>query len=411
MKALILIVSFCFAGNVLLAQSLGKGYYVVVGAYAASKETYAQKFAESLKKEGFNAMYAKDGKRKLFLVYVERYEELPSSLGGMRKARREKFPEAWVRIIRDNEPTTDDVAKKEEKTIEPKPQETITEVKEPEEKEAAKKESPVPVATDTVSSSPPVVTSSPPVAQPPSPSSPRLTFNMFDATNSKPIDGQIEIIDAERARLIQKNKASDTVFLPDPKSKSGTVSFITDVFGYRKTQLEVNYSQPVVDSTKHYIDHYMDRDGDFYVMQFEMIRYHKGDIATLYNVFFFNDAAIMMPASKYELNKLLDLMQSNPNYRIKLHGHTNGNSHGKIIYMGPSKDFFSLKAPDVKEGKGTAKELSGARAEVIKEWLISQGISGDRIEVKAWGGRRMLHDKNSANARRNVRVEVEVLSE
>jgi outer membrane protein OmpA-like peptidoglycan-associated protein len=234
---------------------------------------------------------------------------------------------------------------------------------------------------------------------------------MFDATNSKPIDGQIEIVDADRARLMQKNKATDTLFLPDPKSKSGTLTFITDVFGYRKVQVEVNYTKPVVDSTAHFIDHYMDRDGDFYVIQFEMARYHKGDIATLYNVFFFNDAAIMMPESKYELNKLLELMQSNPNYRIKLHGHTNGNSHGKIISMGPSKNFFAVNAPDVTTSKGTAKALSGQRAEVIREWLIAQGIAGDRIEVKSWGGRRMLHDKNGVNARRNVRVEVEVLSE
>jgi outer membrane protein OmpA-like peptidoglycan-associated protein len=234
---------------------------------------------------------------------------------------------------------------------------------------------------------------------------------MFDATNSKPVDGQIEIVDAERARLIQKTKATDTLFLPDPKSKSGIVSFITDVFGYRKVQFEINYKEPVVDSTKHYIDHYMDFDGDFYVVQFEMVRYHKGDIATLYNVFFFNDAAIMMPQSKYELNKLLELMNSNPKYRIKLHGHTNGNSHGKIISMGPSKDFFNPNAPDVKVGKGTAKALSGERAEVIREWLIAQGISGDRIEVKAWGGHRMIHDRNSVNAKRNVRVEVEVLSD
>jgi outer membrane protein OmpA-like peptidoglycan-associated protein len=408
MKSSLLILSFFLLSNLLLAQSLGKGYYVVVGAYAVSKEAYAQKFVESLKKEGFDAIYAKDGKRKLLLVYVERYEELPPSLGGMKKARKEKFPEAWVRIIHDgttdevkNEVTKDDVTKqestpvvtmKEEKVVkeEPRSQQPLVEIKEPEEKL---------IVIDT-SSSPRVPSS---VVR----SSPRLTFRMFDATNSSQIEGGVEIVDAERARLIQKNKSTDTLSLPDPKSKSGTLSFITDVFGYRKIQHEVNYTTPVVDSTRHYID----REGNFYVIQFEMARYHKGDIATLYNVFFFNDAAIMMPESKYELNKLLELMQSNPNYRIKLHGHTNGNNHGTIISMGPSKNFFAVNASDVKKGRGTAKALSGQRAEVIREWLIAQGISGDRVEVKAWGGHRMIHDKNSVNARRNVRVEVEVLSE
>lgn len=216
MKSLVLISLFLFFTNLLHAQSLGKGYYVVVGAYAASKETYAQKFVDNLKKEGFNAMYAKDGKRKLFLVYVERYEEFNPSLKGMKNARKDRFPEAWVRIIRDNEvtaneTTTGEVAKdevkekvpapieskKEDKAIEQQ-QPSLTEIKEPQEKAAE---------TDSVAAPPPAVTtspSSPPSTSPPTPSSPRLTFNMFDATTSKPIDGQIEIVDADRARLIQK---------------------------------------------------------------------------------------------------------------------------------------------------------------------------------------------------------------
>lgn len=83
---------------------------------------------------------------------------------------------------------------------------------------------------------------------------------------------------------------------------------------------------------------------------------------------------------------------------------------GKIIKMGPSKNFFEL-SNDVIEDSGTAKELSNQRALAIKEWLIANGIDGNRINVKAWGGTRMIHDKNSNNARRNVRVEVEILAD
>jgi outer membrane protein OmpA-like peptidoglycan-associated protein len=48
---------------------------------------------------------------------------------------------------------------------------------------------------------------------------------------------------------------------------------------------------------------------------------------------------------------------------------------------------------------------------VIKEYLVSNGIAADRIEVKAWGGKRPLYDKHSPNARQNVRVEVEINEE
>ena len=104
------------------------------------------------------------------------------------------------------------------------------------------------------------------------------------------------------------------------------------------------------------------------------------------------------------------MMNENPNYRIRLHGHTNGNYHGSIISMGDNGDFFSM-GDDVKKSMGTSKKLSTERAEVIKKYLIANGIAADRIEIKAWGGKRPIYDKNSPNARKNVRVEVEVLEE
>jgi outer membrane protein OmpA-like peptidoglycan-associated protein len=124
-------------------------------------------------------------------------------------------------------------------------------------------------------------------------------------------------------------------------------------------------------------------------------------------VFFYNDAAVMLPESKFELNSLLQMMQENPAYKIRLHGHTNGNYHGKIIVMGETKNFFSLTGS--KNTQGSAKDLSQARAEIIKDYLVSNGIEAGRIEVKAWGGKRPIYDKHSANAKRNVRVEVEIL--
>ena len=117
----------------------------------------------------------------------------------------------------------------------------------------------------------------------------------------------------------------------------------------------------------------------------------------------------MLPESKYELNSLLQLLQENPKYRIRLHGHTNGNYRGKIISMGADKNFFSLTGSV--QRSGTAKELSYDRAEIVKEYLVSQGIQSDRMELKGWGGRRPIYDKNSANAKRNVRVVVEILED
>jgi outer membrane protein OmpA-like peptidoglycan-associated protein len=62
-----------------------------------------------------------------------------------------------------------------------------------------------------------------------------------------------------------------------------------------------------------------------------------------------------------------------------------------------------------RQAVGSARELSFQRAETIKEYLEINGVSADRIEIKAWGGKRPLYDKHSANAKKNVRVEVEIL--
>jgi outer membrane protein OmpA-like peptidoglycan-associated protein len=230
-------------------------------------------------------------------------------------------------------------------------------------------------------------------------------FSLYNAANGRVVDGEIEVIDAERSRLISKLKANTYLSLPDPKSKSGKLTLIGSAFGYRKVQHEMNYYNTEADTSQADIDLI----GNYYMVNFDMSRMVKGDIATLYNIYFYNDAAVMIPESKYELNNLLQMLQDNPKYRIMLHGHTNGNGRGKIIYVGPDKDFFKITKDDVVKESGTAKELSGARAQVIKDWLIVQGIDAARIETKAWGGARMLHDKDSQHARRNVRVEVEVL--
>ncbi len=399
--------------------ALSKGYYITVGAFAPRKLSYAEAFRDKLAKEGYHPSIGLDVKRNLLLVYLDKYEEYQPSIDEMLQTRKKgAFPEAWVRIIRQGEldeinGTSSDNPVKQEPVVTQGTTTTPTTTG----STTTPANTQAPVDSATVKSQPVIVEIPEPKKEekkkevvkkgPATLQNTKVILHLFDANNSQPIDGSVEVVDAQRTRLITTFKAGDTVSLPNPNSDTKMLILIGDVFGYRKVQHQLNFSQPIADTSKYYFD-LVD---DYYVAKFEMARYHRGDIATLYHVYFFNDAAIMQPDSKYELNKLLDMMKANPGYRIRLHGHTNGNAHGKIISMGPSKDFFSVNAPDVKTGSGSSKALSGERAEVIKEWLVAQGIAADRMEVKAWGGKRMLHDRNSQHARKNVRVEVEVLEE
>src|SRR5258708_40084073 len=102
---------------------------------------------------------------------------------------------------------------------------------------------------------------------------------------------------------------------------------------------------------------------------------------------------MMEPESRAELTNLVTMMKENPNFKIKIHGHTNGSAHGKIISMGDSRKFFSLS--DSKEGFGSAKRLSEEPAKVTRTYLQAEAIDEKRMEINAWGGKPPLYKKTT----------------
>jgi len=359
----------------------------------------AQNYVEVLKLKSHTAFYGFNSRRNLYFVYLKYFDNLKESLQDMKHTRsRGEFTDAWVRVV------TGDIAPRvvtpsadpglvKQATEETKPEQPVIEP---------------PTVQPPVTQEPEIeVTDNPEIVQYKvmTLGNTEVFLSLYNARNNRIVDGQVDVVDTDRTRLMTTVKGNEYLVLPDPKSKSGELTLICDAFGYRKIQQQINYPLPLADTVKPYIDLM----GTTLVINFDLVRYHKGDIGTLFNVYFYNDAALMLPESKYELNSLMQLMTENPNYRIMLHGHTNGNYHGKILTVGPENNYFSLDG--AKQGIGSAKDLSRNRAEVIRDFLVSNGINGSRMEIKAWGGKRPLFDKNSMNAKKNVRVEVEILQE
>ena len=134
----------------------------------------------------------------------------------------------------------------------------------------------------------------------------------------------------------------------------------------------------------------------------------KGETETLDYIFFYKDASVLRPESRFAVDKLVRIMKENPKEKIRIHGHTNGNDPGKIIKMsGTSTDFFSLK--NTVEDEGSAKELSELRATLIRDYLVVNGIDKKRMSIKAWGGKKPLYKVDDPKAEANVRVEIEVV--
>ncbi|MBX2946468.1 MAG: OmpA family protein [Cyclobacteriaceae bacterium] len=225
-------------------------------------------------------------------------------------------------------------------------------------------------------------------------------FKLFRADNNESISGDVSVIDAERVKKLGTYSGNKDVRVSSPGNTSGNVSLICEVFGYRKVQRDINFNNPEGEGIA--------LANSSVVVPFDLVRLQKGDIAVMYNVYFFKDAAIMRPESRWEVSSLLDMLNENPKYKIKIHGHTNGNAAGKIISKGEKSDnFFSLS--DTKEGFGSAKKLSQERAEIIRDFLLANGIDAKRMHVKAWGGKKPVVDKMHTQAQNNVRVEIEIL--
>ena len=88
-----------------------------------------------------------------------------------------------------------------------------------------------------------------------------------------------------------------------------------------------------------------------------------------------------------EIDKLIELMEANPGMEIRLEGHTDSRGDAKLL-----------------------KELSEERVKAVRRYMISKGISGDRIQFVGFGGEQPLTDNDSTEGRElNRRVEFVII--
>lgn len=234
-----------------------------------------------------------------------------------------------------------------------------------------------------------------------------LYFNTVRANSYIEVPGQIEVIDSDKVKRFAVKNAHEIVGIPLSINRSGNISLICEIFGYKKIQHDFNLIDPFSERTEGIL-----REEDtVLIVDFELKRYTKGDLVTMYNVYFFKDAAVMRPESKYEVGQLLNMLTENPEYKISILGHTNGNNKGPIIEMEKgSTAYFSRQGP-TNESFGSAKKLSQSRADLIRDYLISQGIDSNRMEAIGFGGKKAIYEKFDNLAYKNVRVEIEILAD
>lgn len=118
-------------------------------------------------------------------------------------------------------------------------------------------------------------------------------------------------------------------------------------------------------------------------MNFKMQPVERGTKVNLSNVLFVQSKTDLLPESFPELDVVVEFLKNNPSVFIELAGHTDN--------RGVARDNV---------------ELSQARVEKVKAYLVSKGISEKRITGKGYGGSQPVASNEKEDTRKlNRRVE------
>ncbi len=108
-----------------------------------------------------------------------------------------------------------------------------------------------------------------------------------------------------------------------------------------------------------------------------------GAAVVLRNVFFETDKAVLLPASFPELDRVASLLKDQPNYTLSIAGHT---------------DSTGSEPHNIELGK--------ARATAVRTYIISRGVSPDRLTANSFGSSKPVATNATEEGRaENRRVE------
>ncbi len=118
-----------------------------------------------------------------------------------------------------------------------------------------------------------------------------------------------------------------------------------------------------------------------------------GEAMDIDKLYFVGNEAVLLEKSKPELPKILQFLQLNPEMKIEIAGHVN---HPNL--------------PNVSETSWEYK-LSVARAKLVHDYLLENGIPQGRINYKGYGNweMRFPHARSEEQMALNRRVEIRIL--
>ena len=407
-KSLFIVLLVTFLASASFGQtqhSPGPDRYVVVGVFRVLDN--AVRYTDRANKLSFSAGYVQNPRNNLYYVYLFHSLESKKAFAFMMKIRLEtEYKEAWVykgtlgpelqAPVADTQPDQPKDQPKDEPKTEPVQEPVV--IDQPKDTVATQ---PVETPKEPVVIDETPKVDSTEVKLEPKPIGKPFFFKLISSETNEPLVGEIHVFEPNaNSQTYQAFPANQVVYLPAPRDPSQVYAVSTLSAGYQEMRRSINYTDPASSAAE------VGSSSEF-IIALPLVHVKLGDYIEFSNVRFFQNSVMLQPESKEELDGLAELMKQNPRYKINIHGHCNGNQDRNIITRGNNQDFFSSGAGSARKTV-SAKTFTELRADLVKDYLISQGVESKRISTKGEGGTTLIYPTNSTLAGRNDRVEIEV---
>lgn len=201
-----------------------------------------------------------------------------------------------------------------------------------------------------------------------------ITGKVLNAKTNQPIEAEIiyeTLPDGKRIGIANSNENSGTYQIALPIGQM--YGFLAQADNFVSVNENIDLSSEI---------NFAKIERNLYLVPIE-----KGQRITLNNIFFNFGEYELLTASFSELNRIVNLLENNENLVIKINGHTD--------------NVGSIEENQV---------LSEKRANAVKTYLISKGISQNRLQTQGYGKSKPITNNESEEARRrNRRVEFEII--
>jgi outer membrane protein OmpA-like peptidoglycan-associated protein len=201
-----------------------------------------------------------------------------------------------------------------------------------------------------------------------------LIGKVTDGETGDPVMARIEIIDFSTDKSVATSASSDVdgsfrIKLPAKKT------YMVDLrsAGFLSEMKRINIPESFSE--------------EFYTLNIPMTKIKVGKKVVLNNILFQIGKAVLTPVSYTELNRLVTILQENPQMKIEISGHT-----------------------DITGSPEINNRLSAERARAVVVYLTSKGIDRTRLTYKGYGSDQPVADnKTEAGRSKNRRVEFKIL--